>query len=174
MLLAHLPILRRALVATLCLGLSGCASMVGSDKQEVELLSIPNKAQVYIVNSEGAEVYRGVTPARVQLNKSDGSQFGGQDYIVVFRKKGYEPEAVRLKAYPKASTYGLGNWALTNLAAVSSGGAGFIVGLSAWVFVDPASGKMYELSPGSFTAELQSKDGADDREQKLARLRELQ
>ena len=171
---ARLLGLRCALIAVLGCWLGGCASMVGTDKQEIELLSVPNKAQVYIVTSEGAEVYRGVTPARVQLNKSDGSQFGSQDYIVVFRKQGYESQALRLKSYPKASTYVLGNWAIASLAAASSAGAGLVVGAIAWVFVDPASGKMYEISPGGLTARLQSKDGEDDTEQKLARLQELQ
>ena len=174
MFFARLLGLRCALLAVLGFWLGGCASMVGTDKQEIELLSVPNKVQVFILNSEGAEVYRGATPARVELIKSDGSQFGRQDYVVVFYKKGYEPQAKRLKAYPQASTYLLGNLAIAGAAAVSSAGAGLAVGLAAWVFVDPASGKMYEIAPGSITARLQSKGGVGEDEQKLARLRELQ
>ena len=160
--LHRLRVFSRVLLWSLILSwLSGCASMVGSSKQEIALLSKPRGAQVYVFNTNGAEVYRGVTPTRVQLDKSDGSRFGRQDYFVVFRKSGHTPVARRLYTDPQTNTYIWGNLLIASAAAASSATAGLAAIFAGMVFIDPNGGEMYQISPKILTAELPEKDDAN-------------
>ena len=161
------------LLLLLAVGVSGCSTIVGQPTQVIPIFSKPSGARISIVNEQGALVYRGTTPARVRLEKSDGTQFGDENYIVVLTKKGYKPQAIRLRSDPRANTYLWGNLVLTGAAATASAASGFAVGLAAWVFVDPSNGRMYTIDPSSITAELEPKNGSNRHENLMAAGAEL-
>lgn len=120
-------------------GLSGCATIVGEPDQLVPVSSSPSAAQVVISDETGKEVYRGTTPASVTLEKSDGSYWGGKDYVVEISKDGYESQNITIESHANG-------WYI----------AGNLVfgGLIGWFIVDPLNGDMYTLSPKAIEAEL--------------------
>lgn len=61
---------------------SSCATIVGDKTQFLPIHSKPDNATISIVDEKGKEVYNGLTPATVELDKSDGTYWGGKKYEV--------------------------------------------------------------------------------------------
>ncbi|MDI2112152.1 hypothetical protein [Commensalibacter nepenthis] len=119
--------------------LSGCASIVGSSKQNISINSNPDKASYVISDNKGNIIAQGETPSSVSLEKSDGSYFGGIQYTVTLSKAGYNDIKYQLKTSPNGWYY-LGNL-----------GFGGLIG---WFAVDPFSSKMYKIRPKTLNQEL--------------------
>lgn len=133
-------------------GLAGCATLVSEPNQTVPISSQPSGADVTITDETGAIVFNGKTPATVTLLKSDGSYWGGKDYVVKVSKQGHSETVINIASNP-SGWYLVGNI--------------FFGGLIGWFIVDPLSGDMYTLSPKQITAQLggnsfnyDSKDGS--------------
>lgn len=122
-----------------CFFLAGCATIIGDATQLIPISSSPGGAAVVISDETGREVYKGKTPTSVTLAKSDGSYWGGKDYLVKVTKTGYKEQAIPIASNPNG-------WYI----------AGNLVfgGLIGWFVVDPHSGDMYTLSPAAISANL--------------------
>lgn len=123
--------------------ISGCASIVGEKTQLMNINSNPSSAKISISDEKGKEIFEGKTPANVTLRKSDGSYFGGKDYIVRVEKEGFKSKTIRVESKPNG-------WYV----------AGNIVfgGLIGWLVVDPMTGAMYNLTPEQIDATLSAND----------------
>ena len=64
------------------LSLVGCATILGDKTQLIPISSTPGAADIVITDEKGARIFEGKTPTTVTLQKSDGSYFGGKDFIV--------------------------------------------------------------------------------------------
>ncbi len=131
----------RFLLSSLLFGvfLSGCATIVGDSTQLLPIKSQPGGADVRITDETGAVVFTGKTPTTVTLEKSDGSYWGGKDYVVRIAKAGYAEQSIPVNSSPNG-------WYLAG---------NFVVGgLIGWFIVDPLGGAMYTLSPAQVSASL--------------------
>lgn len=127
-----------AAIATLSL-ITGCASIVGDKEETVTIKSSPKDANITITDERSEEIYSGNTPTTVQLQKSDGSYFGGKTYSVKLTKDGYKPHTTQIGSSPSG-------WYI--------GGNIVFGGLIGWLIVDPLTGAMYNLSPDTINASL--------------------
>lgn len=73
------------------------------------------------------------------LIKSDGSYFGGKEYLVSIGKDGYRDQVITVSSR-------VNGWYV--------GGNLVVGGLIGWLIIDPFSGNMYTLTPDQVTAEL--------------------
>jgi len=119
-------------VAFSVMTLTGCATIVGSDTQLVEVNSNPSGAEFTIKDNAGRVVSHGLTPQGVTLQKSDGSYFGKKSYEITFTKDNYQPVTLPIKANANG-------WYI--------GGNILLGGFIGWLAVDPFNGGMYTLSP---------------------------
>ena len=122
--------------------LGGCATIVGDKTQLVPISSTPSEANVVITDELGSEIFNGKTPTTVTLQKSDGSYWGGKDYVVKISKDGYMEQEIPVKSSPNG-------WYI--------GGNFIFGGLIGWFIVDPLNGAMYTLSPEQVSATLGAK-----------------
>ena len=128
-----------ALIVAAGLLLGGCATIVGDKTQLVPISSTPSDAAVVITDEKGSVVFKGKTPTTVTLQKSDGSYWGGKDYVVKISKDGYMEQEIPVKSSPNG-------WYI--------GGNLIFGGLIGWFIVDPLNGAMYTLSPEQVSASL--------------------
>ena len=124
---------------------SGCASIVGSERQTLPINSTPPDAEILIVDEAGWTTYRGRTPDRVELGKSDGRYWGGKQYSIAISKRGYLTQRVKVGTHPNA---------------LYLGGNLVFGGLIGWLIIDPPTGKMYELSSDGIEVTLQKRPDA--------------
>lgn len=110
------------------IALTGCSSIISKSEYAVAIDSAPSSARFVIENKNGKKVHSGVTPTTVTL-KSSAGYFIGEEYTILFTKKGYSE-----KTHTISST--LDGWYIGNL--VFGGPIGLLV-------VDPATGAMYNL-----------------------------
>ena len=128
-----------ASLAAVSLAIAGCASIMGTPHHNLPIQSTPSDATVSIVDEEGVEVFKGMTPTSVVLPKSTGSYWGGKDYKVTIAKPGFATQTIPVQSTP-SGWYILGNLVF----------GGFI----GWFVVDPFSGNMYTLSPDTVALSL--------------------
>lgn len=121
------------------LGLSGCATIMGTSTQTVPISSTPSDARVVITDEAGTEVFSGRTPTSVTLNKSTGRYWGGKSFSVVISKPGFKTQTIPVRSSPNG-WYLAGNFVFG--------------GLIGWFAVDPFNGHMYTLSPEAVAATL--------------------
>jgi len=112
--------------------LSGCATIVGDETQQVHIDSRPQGISFVVQDETGRAVAQGKTPQTVSLAKSNGSYFGKKQYRVMLEAPGYVPQTLALKSRVSL-WYSLGNIPL----------GGFI----GWLLVDPYHGGMYYIEP---------------------------
>lgn len=130
------------LVITLTISfLSGCATIVGEPTQVLPISSTPDGASIVITDENGIEVFKGVTPTTVTLQKSDGSYYGGKSFTVAISKDGHESLSIPVKTQPNG-------WYI--------GGNLVFGGLIGWLIVDPLNGDMYSLSARAIDANLKA------------------
>ena len=128
-----------AIMCTVGLIVSGCATIVGDKSQLVPISSTPGGAQITITDEKLVEVFKGTTPTTVTLPKSDGSYWGGKEFTVKIAKEGFTAQIIQLKSHPNG-------WYI--------GGNIIFGGLIGWFIVDPFNGGMYTLSPKDIAAVL--------------------
>lgn len=126
--------LAMAVLVSSVVGLSGCATIVGSSDQPFQVTSQPEGADFKIKDENGKVVSTGKTPQTVTLPKSDGTYFGGKDYTVTFSKDGMTSESTTSKSHANG-------WYI----------AGNILfgGLIGWLAVDPFNGGMWSYGEGA-------------------------
>lgn len=105
-----------------------CATIVSKSSWPVSINSNPPGANLIVVNKSGQEVFKGNTPANLNLNSGSG-YFTKEKYKVKFSMNGYADKEVELNC-------SLNGWYIGNL--IFGGVIGFLI-------VDPASGAMYKL-----------------------------
>ena len=134
-----------SLVIMLMFFISGCATIVGDKTQLMNINSEPSSAKIIITDEKGKSIFEGKTPANVTLKKSDGSYFGGKDYVVKIKKEGFQTKNIPINSKPNG-------WYI----------AGNIVfgGLIGWLIVDPITGAMYNLKPDQIEATLNENDSS--------------
>jgi hypothetical protein len=111
---------------------SGCATITGEETQTIPISSTPRAASVLIIDEKGMEVFSGLTPTSVTLNKSDGSYWGKKSFTVNITKDGYQSQVIPISAHANG-------WYI--------GGNFFFGGVIGWFIIDPMNGAMYTLSP---------------------------
>jgi hypothetical protein len=116
---------------------TGCASIVHSGPREIPVASSPPGATVTIFDRDGNQVLKQSTPFTASL-KPKYRYFQGQQYRVVFEMPGYQPAEVHLKS-------AISGWYFANIVF------GGLVGM---VWVDPATGAMYNLMPNKIDQKL--------------------
>lgn len=114
--------------------LSGCATIVGTETQSVQIDSVPQGARFTVQDETGHAVAQGFTPQFVELAKSTGSYFGKKHYQVMLEKPGYVPLTMPIEGSANL-WYLLGNIPL--------------LGFPGWLLVDPFYGGMYDLKPAN-------------------------
>jgi hypothetical protein len=77
--------------------LSGCASIVSSDKTAVVVTSDPSGATFKVANEEGKIVHTGTTPVTLNM-QSHGGAFDPEAYTLTFSKPGYDDKSYLLEA----------------------------------------------------------------------------
>ncbi|OON38959.1 hypothetical protein BTJ39_16525 [Izhakiella australiensis] len=112
--------------------LSGCATIVGNESQNVTINTQPPGARFVVQDETGRIVAQGITPKTVVLAKSNGSYFGKKSYQVMLERPGYVPQTLPLTARVNL-WYVLGNIPLG--------------GIPGWLLVDPFYGGMYDIQP---------------------------
>lgn len=112
--------------------LTGCATIVSSETQDVTLQTQPPGVKFVIQDESGRAVAEGFTPKTVTLAKSNGNYFGKKKYRVMLERAGYIPQTLPLKESPNL-WYLLGNIPL--------------LGFPGWLGVDPFYGGMYKIEP---------------------------
>lgn len=112
--------------------LTGCATIVSSETQQVLLQTQPPGVKFVVQDERGKAVAEGYTPKSVTLAKSDGDYFGKKKYLVMLERAGYVPQTVALKTSANL-WYLLGNIPL--------------LGFPGWLVVDPFYGGMYKIDP---------------------------
>jgi hypothetical protein len=122
--------------------LSGCATIVGDKTQLIPISSTPSEANILIVDETGTEVFKGLTPTTVTLQKSDGTYWGKKSFTVEITKEGYEKQVIPVTASANG-------WYI--------GGNIIFGGIIGWFIVDPLNGAMYTLSPEQVTSTLGEK-----------------
>ena len=78
--------------------LSSCATIVGDKTQLIPISSTPSNANILITDEKGIQVYEGTTPTSVVLQKSDGSYWGGKDFVLQISKDGYKSQEIKIKS----------------------------------------------------------------------------
>src|SRR5690606_25407243 len=78
--------------------LGGCATIAGDKTQLIPISSTPSDATILITDEKGLQVFKGVTPTNVTLQKSDGSYWGKKNYTVEITKEGYEKQIIPISA----------------------------------------------------------------------------
>jgi hypothetical protein len=128
---------RLAGVCLVCLGASGCASIISGRHAEVAINSYPPDAEVQVRDDQGRTVAVGRTPAVVSLKRGNGFLKKAK-YTATIEKPGYSTAHV-----PINST--LNPWIAGNVIF------GGIPGL----VIDPYTGAMWQPTPTAINEELQ-------------------
>lgn len=115
---------------------TGCASIISESRYPVTILSNPPGATYKVVSQDGFLVQSGQTPDQVMLDAGAG-YFDGEEYIVMYSKKGYTPRNQSLSSQ-------VDGWYWGNIVF------GGVIGM---LIVDPATGAMFKL-PERISAEL--------------------
>jgi hypothetical protein len=104
--------------------------------------STPSDATIVITDEKGMDVFKGMTPTSVMLQKSNGTYWGKKSYIVRISKDGFESQLIPITASANG-------WYI--------GGNIIFGGIIGWFIVDPWNGDMYNLSPEAINSTLLGK-----------------
>lgn len=125
-------LIKSALVFTLVLLFSGCASIANNSTENFNFNSDPTHANVTIKDVKlDRVVATNITPFSITLEKKHAF-FSGKEYFINVSKKGYLD--VNFSIQPSVS----GWYLVGNL---------FFGGVLGWLIVDPATGAMWNLNP---------------------------
>lgn len=129
-----------AFLALIMVLLQGCATIAGERTQSIPINSMPSDASILITDEKGFEVFKGLTPTTVTLQKSDGTYWGKKSFTVNISKEGYKTQVIPVTASANG-------WYI--------GGNIIFGGLIGWFIVDPQNGGMYTLSPEQISSEME-------------------
>lgn len=129
--------LKTIATVTICMLLSGCATIITGGSQTLTISSDPTDAQVKIYNKAGVLISNSETPQTISLKRGRGF-FRGETYKIVIEKENYDTHEVIVDS--RFSGWYLGN--------VIFGG---LLGL---LIIDPATGAMWTLSPDTVAPQL--------------------
>lgn len=132
----------KAVLLSLPVAVIGCATIMGSPTHVMPISSAPSEATVLITDEKGVEMFKGLTPTSVTLQKSNGGYWGKKSYTVKISKDGHDAQSIPVTASANG-------WYI--------GGNLIFGGLIGWFIVDPMNGHMYNLSPENITATLSGK-----------------
>ncbi len=121
---------------------SGCATIVSKTSYPVTFSSNPNAAELSITDKKGNQIFKGITPAIVNLRTGAG-YFTGARYVVKMSIPGYKDRIVII-------SHTLNGWYAGNLLF------GGIIGI---LVIDPLTGAMWRLDR-NFVSETLLKDEA--------------
>lgn len=130
---------RFCLAMAVSLACSGCATIFEGGTQPVTIKSVPEAATISVTNRAGEKIHTGITPATITLKRGAG-YFKSESYQVDVSKPGYQSRTLTVSG-------GVNGWYVANLLF------GGLIGL---LIVDPITGAMYDLSPDTVEATLQS------------------
>lgn len=116
----------------------GCATILGKSSYPVSVSSNPSGASISITDKKGKEVYKGSSPATVNL-KSGAGFFSRAEYQVKLSAKGYAEQIIPVN-------FKLNGWYFGNI---------FLGGFLGMLIVDPATGAMWKLETPPINVTLQ-------------------
>lgn len=116
-----------SLIIVIAIIISGCASIFSKSTYPISINSNP-ASSVSVTDSNGNEVFKGNTPATVDLKSGNGF-FKRASYQVKFIKPGYDEKVVPIN-------FKVDGWYWGNILL------GGVIGM---LIVDPATGAMYKL-----------------------------
>ncbi|MBN8835675.1 MAG: PEGA domain-containing protein [Sphingobacteriia bacterium] len=108
---------------------SSCATILGHSSYPVSINSNPSGATINITDKKGKEIFKGQSPATVEL-KSGAGFFSKAEYQVKITSPGYAEQIVPVN-------YRLNGWYFGNL--IIGGALGMLI-------IDPITGAMWKLS----------------------------
>lgn len=117
-----------AIVLSVVVLFSSCASIVSKSIYPVSISSNPIGARISITDKFGKEIYLGNTPATVRL-KAGAGYFSRAEYQVKFSGPGYNEKMVPV-------TFKLDGWYFGNIIL------GGVIGM---LIIDPATGAMWKV-----------------------------
>lgn len=135
---------------------TGCATIFGKSNYDIAINSNPVGAALSIVDKSGKEIYKGTTPATVNL-KSSAGYMSKAEYQLKFDLEGHEQKVVTL-------TSKLNGWYFGNI---------LLGGLIGMLIIDPASGAMYQMPQVSVNETLNKKSIAQVAELKIIDINSL-
>ncbi|HEY8888431.1 MAG TPA: hypothetical protein VIM35_08075 [Gallionella sp.] len=135
-------------IFSLLMLVSGCATIMGHSTQLMPINSTPSDATILVTDEKGMDVFKGLTPTSVTLQKSDGSYWGKKSYTVRISKDGFETQTVQVTANANG-------WYI--------GGNILFGGLIGWFIVDPLNGNMYNLSPEAINSSMINKTAQNNK-----------
>ena len=117
--------------------LTGCAALLGSEKEAVHIHSTPTDSVFVIADNNGQIVAQGRTPQSVILDKSDNSYFGKRTYTLTVTRDGYYSTIMPLE-YRHSYWYTFGNV--------------IFLGVPGWLIIAPYFGGMYTFKESQVNA----------------------
>jgi hypothetical protein len=124
---------------------TSCASIISKSTYPLSVSTSPSDAQIVIIDKKGNEIYKGTTPAKVDL-KSGSGFFGKAAYSVKISKNGYESKTIPVH-------FKLDGWYFGNL---------LIGGVLGMLIIDPATGAMYKLETKYINENLSPQTASTD------------
>ena len=123
---------RLSLLATVMVGSSACATLVGGgSSQAVSISSEPSSASFIVKSSSGMQMASGTTPQTIRLPRKN-------EYQLEFAVPGYKPQTVAL-------TKGVNGWVFGN----------FVIGWIPGLIIDFVTGSANKLEPALVSVSLQ-------------------
>jgi hypothetical protein len=123
------------------LAMSGCATIFEGGTQPVTFKSVPDSASISVSNRAGEKIHAGTTPVTLTLKRGAG-YFKSETYAVQFSKEGFKPKEITVSG-------SVNGWYIANI---------LIGGAIGMLIVDPITGAMYNLSPETVNASLETMD----------------
>ncbi len=135
---------------------SSCASIVSKSTYPLSINTSPSNAQVSITDQKGTEVFKGSTPATVNL-KAGAAFFVKSEYQVKLSSPGYEEKIIPV-------TFGIDGWYFGNI---------FLGGIIGMLIVDPATGAMWKMETSAINETLAPTLSSQNAELKLIDINEI-
>lgn len=132
---------------------TSCATLFGKSSYPVSVSSNPAGATISITDKKGKEVYKGSSPATVNL-KSGAGFFSRAEYQVKITAMGYSEQVVPVN-------FKLNGWYFGNL---------FLGGFLGMLIVDPATGAMWKLETPPINVNLQKSNAQNSHILKVVEL----
>lgn len=129
---------------------SSCATIFGRSNYKVTVNSNPPGASIVVTDKKGIEIYKGPTPATINV-KSSAGYFAKAQYQIKFNLSGYDEKIVTVNSK-------LNGWYFGNILL------GGVIGM---LIIDPASGAMYKINDTEVSESLQKTANAQVSELKV-------
>lgn len=117
--------------------LSSCATIVSKSSWPVSIHTNPEGAGISITDKKGKEIYKGQSPATIELNSGAGF-FARAEYQVKLSSPGFNDKIIPI-------TCSLNGWYWGNI---------LIGGFLGMLIIDPATGAMWKISDSSIDQTL--------------------